>query len=171
MMCYTRIMDTKQCTKCKKILPVSEFHSHAKTKSGLQSWCKGCSRDYNRANRKPLTEQQKKEAVERQRKRYRANPEAHKNWNIKNKYGITREQYDEILSGQDGRCPICKTDDPGGKGWCVDHDHSCCAGGSSCGKCVRGILCNRCNMGLGYFQDSVDVLSSAIRYLIGGKNA
>lgn len=49
----------------------------------------------------------------------------------------------------------------------VDHDHACCAGSTSCGECVRGGLCPTCNVGLGMFQDSPELLNSAIRYLSG----
>lgn len=47
----------------------------------------------------------------------------------------------------------------------VDHDHACCAGGTSCGECVRGLLCFRCNNALGYALDSSDILKGAARYL------
>jgi len=168
--CYTRTMQTKKCSKCNQVVSVKEFYPHKKTKSGLQSWCKDCSRKSNRENRKPSTPEQKKAAIERQRKRYQADPQRHKSWVIKWKYNITKEEYDDIFIKQGESCAICGTKESGGKGWCIDHDHSCCPDGNSCGKCVRGILCTRCNMGLGYLQDSEDVLLSAIRYLEENQN-
>lgn len=47
----------------------------------------------------------------------------------------------------------------------IDHDHSCCPGKGSCGKCVRGILCRNCNVGLGFLKDSIPRLEDAISYL------
>lgn len=47
----------------------------------------------------------------------------------------------------------------------VDHDHRCCPTGRSCGLCVRGGLCGTCNMALGAFKDSQDILRQAISYL------
>lgn len=47
----------------------------------------------------------------------------------------------------------------------IDHDHSCCPGDVSCGRCVRGVLCSTCNLGLGGFKDDPDLLRSAIQYL------
>lgn len=47
----------------------------------------------------------------------------------------------------------------------IDHDHSCCATGASCGNCVRGILCRRCNSALGYLQDDPRVARQAAEYL------
>jgi hypothetical protein len=48
----------------------------------------------------------------------------------------------------------------------VDHDHACCPGtGSSCGKCIRGLLCRNCNIGLGHFNDDPQRLALAITYL------
>jgi hypothetical protein len=66
------------------------------------------------------------------------------------KYGLTQDRYDELLAQQDGRCPGCGTDDPGGKGWCIDHCH-----GS--GR-VRALLCNRCNTALGLTDENPSVL-------------
>ena len=48
----------------------------------------------------------------------------------------------------------------------VDHDHSCCPPGDYCENCVRGILCNWCNSGLGFFRDNSSYLESAIEYLV-----
>jgi len=60
-------------------------------------------------------------------------------------------------------CRICgSSDNPH-----VDHDHTCCPGDKTCGKCVRGILCAKHNVGLGAFNDSVAELKKAIAYLEG----
>ncbi len=82
------------------------------------------------------------------------------------RYGLWPEQFQALIEKQNGKCAICSTEDPGGHGdWHVDHDHSCCDYKGSCGKCVRGLLCQRCNIGLGYFQDNNNYLQSAINYL------
>lgn len=47
----------------------------------------------------------------------------------------------------------------------IDHDHSCCPTGASCGECARGPLCNRCNQGIGLFLEDPAHLESAIQYL------
>jgi hypothetical protein len=52
----------------------------------------------------------------------------------------------------------------------IDHDHSCCPGRQTCGKCVRGLLCESCNHGLGQFKDSVEKLRGAADYLEIHKN-
>lgn len=86
--------------------------------------------------------------------------------------GITLDQYDELLAGQGGGCAICGKRKPGGQGrFHVDHDHACCPGARSCGRCVRGLLCSRCNVGLGSFQDDVDRLTAAAAYLMTRRGA
>lgn len=63
-----------------------------------------------------------------------------------------------MLARQAGACACCGTTAPGGRGrWHVDHDHRTGA--------VRGILCHRCNVGIGHFGDSVVGLHRAIHYL------
>ena len=59
-------------------------------------------------------------------------------------------------------CDICGRD---GETLAVDHDHECCSGKYSCGRCIRGFLCNNCNNGLGRFRDDPALLESAIKYL------
>ncbi len=60
------------------------------------------------------------------------------------KYGLTPEKYDEMLEAQGGGCAICH-EPPGDRNLYVDHDHGCCPGQYTCGKCVRGLLCILCN--------------------------
>ena len=60
-------------------------------------------------------------------------------------------------------CAICGSTDI--KRASIDHDHSCCPGEKSCGKCVRGRLCKSCNLGLGAFRDRIDLLQAAVLYL------
>lgn len=82
-----------------------------------------------------------------------------KSW-LKVNYGITPEQYDDMLAAQGNRCAICRRESPGSKGrrfFYVDHDHKT-------GK-IRGLLCHSCNTALGGFQDSPDLLQAAIAYL------
>lgn len=82
------------------------------------------------------------------------------------KYGITAEKYQTMLEIQNNQCAICKQEFQ--KSTCIDHDHSCCPGAGSCGKCVRGIICNDCNVGLGRFKDNPRILQEAIDYLETG---
>lgn len=85
-------------------------------------------------------------------------------------YGIPRDRYIQMLAAQDERCAICRTDDPGGVGrWHIDHDHACCPGGNSCGRCVRGLLCSACNTGIGLLGDDIARIKRAIDYLQGSK--
>ena len=62
-------------------------------------------------------------------------------------------------------CAICAEPESKGKSLSIDHDHSCCSGSFSCGKCIRGLVCSNCNHGLGFLNDSIDRMHSAIRYL------
>jgi hypothetical protein len=80
-----------------------------------------------------------------------------------NRYGLTPEMWDALFEAQGRRCKICRSDTPTTKrGWHVDHCHN--------SNTVRGILCQKCNQGLGNFRDSVDFLVAAAAYLAGEKN-
>jgi hypothetical protein len=71
------------------------------------------------------------------------------------KYGITKEDFDKLFKTQEGKCPICITELK--EEIHIDHDHLT-------GQ-VRGILCGKCNKGLGQFNDDIESLTNAIKYL------
>lgn len=77
-------------------------------------------------------------------------------WHLKKRYNLTEEEYKQLGDS----CHICGSKDPGDKrarGMFVDHDHKN-------GK-VRGVLCSKCNLGIGAFEDNPLLLSLAIAYL------
>jgi hypothetical protein len=76
----------------------------------------------------------------------------------KSSYGLSKDDYESLLTQQNYSCAICSTTSAGGRGsWHVDHDHIT-------GK-VRGLLCHCCNTGLGLFKDSQELLLKAKDYL------
>ena len=134
------MMATKTCSKCGEAKTREEFPSHSKNRDGLGCWCKLCHYNHTKKWRKTGRGQ----LSERKRK-------------LK-KYGLTIESFDALWTSQGGVCPICN----GvlarvGNKYGVDHDHKT-------GK-VRGILCDKCNVGLGSFKDNPEFLHKAAAYL------
>lgn len=86
------------------------------------------------------------------------------------KYKMTPDQYRQMETAQDNLCAICRKPEevvrdgkPQRLG--VDHDHACCPGDKSCGKCVRGLLCSACNFAIGAFKDDLGRVMLAMDYL------
>lgn len=127
----------KMCVTCKVVKKSSDFGIARNVSTGLRGTCSSC--EYEKA--------------------------LSAGYHYK-RYGLTLESYQALENKQGGKCAICKkklSSDKGGRS--IDHDHTCCPKGGSCGKCVRGLLCGLCNSALGFFQDSTDNLQSAITYL------
>lgn len=80
-------------------------------------------------------------------------------------YSITEERYWELFELQGGKCAMCRRGKGKSKRLAVDHDHSCCAGPTSCGKCVRGLVCGRCNDVLAHARDQVSYFWYAWLYI------
>lgn len=67
------------------------------------------------------------------------------------RYGVS---YRDMLEQQGGRCAMCGIEQcVAGQRFSVDHDHACCPGPTSCGACVRGLLCRKCNGALGFLEN------------------
>lgn len=129
----------KVCTKCKEPKEVSEFNVRSASLDGLTTRCKGCLKIWQDANKSYLR---------------------HLKGDLKRYYGITVEFFYGLLKKQDEKCAICRTDKPGGRGrWHVDHNHDT--------NEIRGLLCHKCNVGLGHFNDDVNLLVKAVNYLGG----
>lgn len=78
------------------------------------------------------------------------------------KYGMTAREFDHLLMIQNGVCAICKEQSDKMH---IDHDHGCCPGEKTCGKCIRMLLCDKCNRGMGYFRENPEFLREAARYV------
>jgi hypothetical protein len=159
--------EIKACTLCKFVKPVSDFGRASTKKAGYRSRCKDCERGYNfQYNRRPEVVERRR-GFDATRDRYQA-PSDTRRSRLWTHFKMTPEQYEARLEAQVGRCAICRTDAPGGTGsFHIDHDHDCCPGKRSCGKCVRGLLCARCNLMLGYSRDNELTLRRAAAYLAG----
>jgi hypothetical protein len=133
---------TKVCTTCNIEKPINEFYLRGGNYSpnSRKAKCKSCD-------------------ILRVRKRHQDNPERTKNNDLKRLYGITLNEYTQMLTEQNNQCAVCHTTDPGGKHkkFMVDHCHTT-------GK-VRGLLCKRCNIALGEVNDNIGTLQAMVEYL------
>lgn len=136
-------IETFLCPKCHAMKERSDFYGQHK-RSG---WCRSCSRARSTAYYATHKESQR----QAHRKWVLAHPEriaAHK---AKSAYGLAYEEYERLM--RSGRCAICGNPEK----LRIDHCHQ--------SQLVRGILCDRCNKGLGFFRDNPAHLSAAIFYL------
>lgn len=138
----------KICTSCKELKPASAYTIRKSGRIGsLLSECNKCRVEKRKQKRKENPAYFA--AIERKSK-------------FKCNYGISIDDYMRMLHKQDYKCAICKSDGPGARAkyFAVDHCHAT-------GK-VRGLLCTKCNTGLGLFSDNSEHLQMAIKYLTGG---
>lgn len=158
---------TKKCTRCGEVKSLEDFHRASAARGGRQTRCKKCAIEVAKADYAENREQRKARVTQ-----WRAEnkPKVHTYQHraaLKSKFGITLEAYTERLVSQGNKCAICGATEPGrGKRvFSVDHDHRCCPGKITCGKCIRGLLCCSCNDGLGRFMDNPNFLIAAAAYL------
>jgi hypothetical protein len=165
----------KRCARCKEIKPLQEFGpSKGVGHKGLFPWCKQCKSAYQREQnalipraertRRAKAGRARKNASAELRQRYLAR---HALYSLKSRYGITSEDVQELLEIQKRCCAICECSLEKQEGrkniMHIDHDHAT-------GR-VRGLLCQCCNSGLGFFKDQEDLLRKAIGYLANPPNS
>lgn len=140
-----------RCRACEVDLPITEFSPHKGGRHGVRTICKKCS-------------------CERARAWYAKNHDTYRNSHLKRTFGITLDDYNQMLAAQGGVCAICgkppgetrpnqgrKQGRPVRPLLAVDHDHVT-------GK-VRGLLCLPCNRGIGFLEDDPETVRAALHYL------
>jgi len=187
-------LGNKQCTKCGVYKTTSDFHKYSKAQDGLKPWCKPCVKEYDLLEDDPKRVMPRKKQGDlihcrrcnkymdesefslNKGRKYKGKQYATYSYckeckkymghlDVYRKYGgMTPEDYLAMEAKQNGVCRICEKDN-NGKRLMVDHDHSCCPGVNTCGKCTRGLLCKNCNWALGNAKDNVELLKKMIDYL------
>lgn len=128
----------KYCPTCRQIKDLSEF-STMKVRNGIASHCKECSRQWHKTYRDTP------EAKEKQKAKYQKRKDKWIDNKLRRKFGITLEQYKARLDEQNNQCIICgRTPEENGKMLAVDHNHST--------NEVRDLLCNNCNVTVGFVE-------------------
>lgn len=120
--------------------------TYLESMSGVCSICGPVSISIKRGS--PVCRNKRSER-EAKRKRVRSRSTYYRQY----RYGITDEDYGELLKSQDGKCAICGIEAKLNIDHCHDNGH------------VRGLLCNQCNTALGLFKDNINNLLTAIEYL------
>jgi hypothetical protein len=150
--------DFKACSKCGVEKPLQDFHKQLQGKLGRASWCKRCVADLHSKYRK-----EQPDKLRTQNKKYRDKHKEKINAkrytdNLRS-YGISLEEYEKLVLSQHGVCAICKQPETSSRKsrLSVDHDHTS-------GR-ARGLLCQRCNAGIGLFNDSKELLMAAMEYI------
>lgn len=121
-------------------------------------------RNYKRKYKTKLAEQ---------RTAYRTSEDGRKkqqDYRLKKTYGISLAEYEAMFQKQGGLCFIChKPETRTVRGrqtlLVVDHNHACCSGPTSCGKCVRKLLCHACNVSIGLLEENPDRMRQAAIYV------
>jgi hypothetical protein len=142
---------TRICIKCGIEKPLELFCKGKAYKDGRRNLCKKCH-----SNNQSEYMKNNPDKYEAQLKR---NSYTKANWK---RHKITEEDYQAHLDVHDGAtCVLCQirpaTD--------IDHDHNCCPGRFSCGKCVRGVICGNCNKAMGAFKDDPVIVQRVLDYL------
>jgi len=128
----------KVCTKCRVAKPLDAFNRARRCDDGRQYWCRECQNATWRAT-------------------YAANPDRQRERHLRRRHGIGLAEYEDLLGRQAGRCAACG--DALGTGFRahVDHCHE--------SKVIRGILCQPCNVTLGYLRDDPSRLRALAAYV------
>ena len=142
-----RYPEEKTCPSCDTKKPKRDFRFQHANSDGLNKHCNHCLSEGKRYKKK-----RKKASYEQNRK-----------YNLKRSFGITPDDFNNMLEAQGGGCAICgdKNPDPAKKshkhGFVVDHCHK--------SGHVRSVLCHKCNKAIGLMKDDPTIAQNASNYL------
>jgi hypothetical protein len=157
----------KICSSCGIEKDVGLFNRCKRNNDGFLYSCKSCvsknrdknvSKSYYIQNKNKIKEyyESNKVSISKKNKiRREKHPDVFTDIRLRSWYGISKDQYDSMYQSQNGACKICTKKTK----LVVDHDHKT---GS-----VRGLLCSKCNQGIGLLKENVTALQNAIEYLNG----
>ena len=150
----------RRCCRCRGFFTVDQFYRRKNSSDGRHSWCVRCCRSYKSAvgQRRKRQARRKLQAVEIR--------QAENRDVVLRRYGLTLDDYQQLLDAQRGLCGICRQPETAMRNGrpmnlAVDHCHKTSR--------IRGLLCLRCNNVLGHAGDRVEVLLAAVRYLQQGE--
>ena len=134
----------KNCNKCNTEKELKNFYFRTNKSTGTKYYHATCIKCFNTYDYK-----------------------IDKNSKLKKAYGISLQDYNELLTKQNGRCSICGVNNNGyyrkkPRAFAVDHCHTTSK--------IRGLLCSDCNTGIGLLKDNIDLLNNAIKYLNKSRN-
>ena len=131
------------CNRCKLFKSNDDFYWAGQYNDGTRkkdSVCKVCNISKRRYSKKPIDGVSRSSTLERAKK-----------------YGVTPGEFQNMLASQDSKCIICGKEHLSPHSLCLDHNHKT--------NTIRGLLCHRCNLGIGHFFDSPATLRKAAEYL------
>lgn len=137
------------CINCGKTVGIN-------SQGGIPKYCPECRKNYtkiyeaNRQVRGPKDPRQ----IQKHKLAYR--------------FCLSVEQYEAMVKNQKNKCAVCDKPPKLEQKLYIDHDHTCCSGEKSCGRCIRQLLCQRCNTALGWINDDREILKSMMQYLKQG---
>ena len=185
-------LNLKQCCMCFEFKTINFFNKDKTRKDGFNPRCRPCysrsKKEFYEENKERLTIERyiryhedieesrrlrredvaknKERENKRQKKNREKDPIRFKGYVLKSHFGITIEQFNELLNDQDYRCAICEKfetaiEQSSGntKKLSVDHDHKT--------GIIRGLLCARCNLALGKLKEDKNIINRCILYLQG----
>ena len=137
-------MGRRICSGCNKEKALADFGKSVLFKMGRETRCKACKNTWRAARKVP--------------KRIPAADASPRDYRRRYTHGVSAATFLALYDAQDGKCGICSNEmDFLAKATCLDHSHNT--------GMIRGVLCQRCNLGIGHMKDDIKLMRSAIAYL------
>lgn len=125
---------SKECWKCRKIRVLDDFSSDPHSFGGKSTYCRGCYKARNNITLFPR------------------------------RFGITVEERENLLCFQNKSCALCGIlEENAERALAIDHNHACHPKKRGCKKCIRGLLCTKCNVGLDWLEQNVVLQNSFVK--------